>query len=270
MPGRSFAGTLAPHPQTCLGRAVAGGFPLGLAFGGRPGRREPDPPEWGADVSPREPGTASVSPPPLANPCRLLALPVRALAALSSAGARSRLTSGFGYNATHAASAQPEAGAAPGRWTGPLAGEAEPQSSRAVPPAFLRPDPHRIPISAGAPNRLSHSAPKHAKRGVGVGGGEGRGRGGPPRPAGCGPSHVRGGRGGGRDRVLAALSSPKRRLRASPFGGRSLAQPLACNWTPGRLRPPAKGKSPRRVERCLYKARHHLLPARPRAPPLGN
>lgn len=119
-------------------------------------------------MSPRgTPGTAAASPPPLANPCRLLALPVRALAALSSAGARSRLTSGFGYNATHAASAQPEAGAAPGRWTGPLAGEAEPQSFRDVPPAFLRPDPHRIPISAGAPNRLSHSAPKHAKRGGG-------------------------------------------------------------------------------------------------------
>lgn len=134
-------------------------------------------------MSPRgTPGTAAASPPPLANPCRLLALPVRALAALSSAGARSRLTSGFGYNATHAASAQPEAGAAPGRWTGPMAGEAEPQSSRAVPPAFPRPDPHPTPISAGAPNRLSHSAPKHAKQGWGWGEEKGEGGEGPRDP----------------------------------------------------------------------------------------
>lgn len=220
-------------------------------------------------MSPRgTPGTAAASPPPLANPCRLLALPVRALAALSSAGARSRLTSGFGYNATHAASAQPEAGAAPGRWTGPLAGEAEPQSFRDVPPAFLRPDPHRIPISAGAPNRLSHSAPKHAKRG----GGEEKGEGGEgPRDPRDVARVTSEGDGVGEGIVFSPhcpRPSAASGLRLS--GGGLSHSPSPAIGRRGASGPLQREKSPRRVERCLYKARHHLLPARPRAPRLGS
>lgn len=37
---------------------------------------------------------------------------------------------------------------------------------------------------------------------------------------------------------------------------------LACNWTPGRLRPPSREKTRRRLAWCLYKAGRHLPAAR--------
>lgn len=53
------------------------------------------------------------------------------------------------------------------------------------------------------------------------------------------------------------LSLPCRRPRAASglcLRGRPLPQFLACHWTPGRQPPRPKGKTPRRVERCPYKA----------------
>nr|XP_008512470.1 PREDICTED: uncharacterized protein LOC103547181 [Equus przewalskii] len=238
-------------PETCLRGTVTGQFPRHLAVRGgrgfrpvRPGcgrrrraraqgwpskPREPARHRRGADGAGalarhrcrRAPALRQPQPPPCA-PCApspslppglvtergVSPAPQRPQVQPADKAGR-RLTSGFCYKVTRSASAQA------GSWgcRGLLGRAWEGKLNLRLLGLFHSLFPYPHPLRCQNPAESRRPTARQA-------GGKRRGRGGPRRPARCGPSHVR--RGRGRDRVLAALSPPKRRLQPSPFGDRLL------------------------------------------------